>query len=129
MRSLRVLSVASEIYPLIKTGGLADVAGALPIALKAKDVETCTLVPGYPAVLASLRTAETVLDWANFFGGTARLLRGSHGEDWPANPDDRPSLTRWQPQRATEIGGPRGRIGSGRECARHGLPVFGGVRV
>ena len=30
MKPQNVLSVASEIYPLIKTGGLADVAGALP---------------------------------------------------------------------------------------------------
>ncbi|MBI4046103.1 MAG: glycogen/starch synthase, partial [Devosia nanyangense] len=30
---IEVLSVASEAYPLIKTGGLADVAGALPAAL------------------------------------------------------------------------------------------------
>ena len=36
MSSIRVLSVASEIYPIIKTGGLADVAGALPLALKAR---------------------------------------------------------------------------------------------
>ena len=31
---MRVLAVASEIYPLIKTGGLADVTGALPEALR-----------------------------------------------------------------------------------------------
>ena len=31
---MEVLSVASEVFPLIKTGGLADVAGALPAALK-----------------------------------------------------------------------------------------------
>ena len=30
---MQVLAVASEIFPLIKTGGLADVAGALPLAL------------------------------------------------------------------------------------------------
>ena len=30
---IEVLSVASEVFPLIKTGGLADVAGALPAAL------------------------------------------------------------------------------------------------
>ena len=36
MTPVRVLSVASEIYPIIKTGGLADVAGALPIALEAE---------------------------------------------------------------------------------------------
>ena len=28
---MKVLSVASEVFPLIKTGGLADVAGALPL--------------------------------------------------------------------------------------------------
>ena len=31
--AMKLLSVASEIYPLVKTGGLADVAGALPGAL------------------------------------------------------------------------------------------------
>ena len=36
---VRVLSVASEVYPLIKTGGLADVAGALPGALAREGVE------------------------------------------------------------------------------------------
>jgi starch synthase len=78
MKSIRVLSVASEIFPLIKTGGLADVVGALPVVLKAEDIDTCTLVPGYPAVLNGLRVAEPVLEWKPFFGGTARLLKGSH---------------------------------------------------
>ncbi|MBU1306979.1 MAG: glycogen/starch synthase, partial [Alphaproteobacteria bacterium] len=35
---IEVLSVASEVYPLIKTGGLADVAGALPVALQTHGV-------------------------------------------------------------------------------------------
>ena len=48
---MNVLSVASEVYPLIKTGGLADVVGALPAALLPHGVKTRTLVPGYPAVL------------------------------------------------------------------------------
>ena len=43
-----VLAVASEIYPLVKTGGLADVVGALPLALQACAVHVTTLVPGYP---------------------------------------------------------------------------------
>ena len=38
MRPVSVLSVASEVYPLIKTGGLADVAGALPGALADEEV-------------------------------------------------------------------------------------------
>ena len=51
---LRVLSIASEAFPLIKTGGLADVAGALPLALPREGVEMRTLLPGYPAVMAKL---------------------------------------------------------------------------
>ena len=52
---MKVLSVSSEVFPLIKTGGLADVSGALPIALKAFGVETKTLLPGYPAVMTASR--------------------------------------------------------------------------
>lgn len=80
MKPIRVLSVASEIYPIIKTGGLADVAGALPMALAAEGVEVRTLVPGYPAVLATLESAEQMLEWPLFFGGRTRLLKGSCGE-------------------------------------------------
>ena len=58
MSAFAVLVVASEIYPLIKTGGLADVAGALPGALAREDVAVRTLMPGYPAVLAKLDTAR-----------------------------------------------------------------------
>jgi starch synthase len=79
MKPIRVLSVASEIYPIIKTGGLADVTGALPIALKAEGIETRTLVPGYPAAKRALERAEQRLAWRDFFGGPARLLSGSSG--------------------------------------------------
>ena len=50
---LKVLAVASEIYPLVKTGGLADVTGALPKALSAFRIDTHSLVPGYPPLLGS----------------------------------------------------------------------------
>ncbi len=76
MSTLNVLSVASEIYPLVKTGGLADVVGALPAALAAEDIHVTTLVPGYPAVLAALEGAETVHIFHGLFGGDARLLSG-----------------------------------------------------
>ena len=66
MNAIRVLSVASEIYPIIKTGGLADVAGALPAALKAEGVETRTLVPGYPAVTEARWSGEEVLHLPDF---------------------------------------------------------------
>jgi starch synthase len=78
MKSIRVLSVVSEIYPVIKTGGLADVAGALPIALEAEGIETRTLVPGYPAVMDALEKAELLLE-SPVFGGPARLMAGSVG--------------------------------------------------
>lgn len=74
---LRLLSVASEIYPLIKTGGLADVTGALPEALAAEGIETLTLVPGYPAVIARLEHAREVHDFGRLLGQEARLLRGT----------------------------------------------------
>ena len=79
MTSLRVLAVTSEIYPIVKTGGLADVVGALPIALRAYDIETRTLVPGYPDVIKALPEAEKLLHVPHFFGGPVRLLGGSHG--------------------------------------------------
>ena len=50
MRRLRVLSVAAEAFPLVKTGGLADVVGALPAALAHENVTVRTLLPGYPPV-------------------------------------------------------------------------------
>ena len=73
---MRVLSVASELYPLIKTGGLADVAGALPGALRPLGVEMRTLVPGYPAVLAGVTTTDGTVDLGEMMGGPTRLILG-----------------------------------------------------
>ena len=78
MTPIRVLAVASEVYPIVKTGGLADVVGALPAALKEHGVATRTLVPGYPAVLKALASAETLLHREEFYGGPIRVLAGSH---------------------------------------------------
>ena len=76
MSELKVLSVASEIFPLVKTGGLADVAGALPGALAREGVEMRTLIPAYPAVAAKLADASTAHEYADLFGGPARVLAG-----------------------------------------------------
>lgn len=75
-----VLSVASEAYPLIKTGGLADVAGALPAALAREGFAARTLLPGYPAVLRRLEGGEVAAELPDLFGGPARLLSGRAGE-------------------------------------------------
>ena len=50
----RVLSVASECVPLVKTGGLADVAGALPAAVAPHGIAMTTLLPGFPSVMAAV---------------------------------------------------------------------------
>ena len=71
---MQALSVASEIFPLIKTGGLADVAGALPRALAREGIAVRSLVPGYPAVLAALAGSEEMRGFEDVFGGPARLL-------------------------------------------------------
>jgi len=76
---IAVLGIASEIFPLIKTGGLADVAGALPVALADEGVRVTTLVPGYPSVLERLERAESLHHFAELFGGPARILRGRAG--------------------------------------------------
>ena len=72
---MKVLSVASEVFPLIKTGGLADVAGALPPALARRGVEMRTLMPGYPSVMARLGGAgEVVFDYSHLLGVPARMV-------------------------------------------------------
>jgi starch synthase len=76
MTGTEVLAVASELYPLIKTGGLADVTGALPGALAGEGVEVTTLVPGYPDVLRELKVARVDHQYTDLLGGPARLLSG-----------------------------------------------------
>jgi starch synthase len=95
---MRILSAASEIFPLVKTGGLADVTGALPAALATQGVEVLSIVPGYPAVMAALEDAAVLHVYADLFGGKAKLLRGGakgldiiavdapHLYDRPGNP-------------------------------------------
>ncbi|SNR34794.1 glycogen synthase GlgA [Paracoccus sediminis] len=109
---IRVLSVASECAPLVKTGGLADVAGALPAALRPEGVDMRTLLPGYPAVMSALRDGAEIGRFDDLFGSPARLLAGQaagldllvidaphlfgragnpylgpDGRDWPDNPE------------------------------------------
>lgn len=52
--TLRVLYVCSEVYPLLKTGGLADVSAGLPPALAAQGADVRLLLPAFPAVVAGV---------------------------------------------------------------------------
>ncbi|MDP1028313.1 glycogen synthase GlgA [Sphingomonas sp. KR1UV-12] len=75
-----ILSVASEAYPLVKTGGLADVVGALPDALTPHGFATTTLLPGYPALADLIAQGETVHRWPDLLGVEARLVAAQLGE-------------------------------------------------
>ena len=74
MAALNVLAVVSEIFPLIKTGGLADVTGALPGALATQGVAVRSVIPGYPQVLNALDGGVVVATLNDLFGGAARIV-------------------------------------------------------
>ena len=58
----RLLFVASEAYPLIKTGGLADVAGSLPEVLRQQGMDVRLLLPAYQHVLESIEPPALVAE-------------------------------------------------------------------
>lgn len=108
-----MLFAASEMAPLTKTGGLADVAAALPIALRDLDVDIRILLPGYRDVLAGIDHVNTMAELPSLGAyPAAKLLSArapngtplivlacpelyerdggpyldSQGSDWPDNP-------------------------------------------
>jgi starch synthase len=110
---LRVLHVTAELYPWVKSGGLGDVAAALPPALTALGVDARLLLPGFPDFLdafpgitdiARLHTpfaAERVrvglvripgsellaylVDQPGFYDRPGNPYAGPDGHDWPDN--------------------------------------------
>lgn len=72
----RVLSVASECVPLIKTGGLADVVGALPGALAEQGWDMRVLLPAYRALRGHLAQMQVVWSDPSLFGGPAQVFAG-----------------------------------------------------
>ncbi len=78
---MKILSVTSECAPLVKTGGLADVCGALPPALAGLGAEMITLLPGYPAVMERLADARVLGELPELAGHRARLLLSEAGSD------------------------------------------------
>src|SRR5260221_14113195 len=71
---LRILHVASEMVPLIKTGGLADVLGALPMALNAHGHDARGGIPGFRSALAAAQ--KLGLTWG---GHTMTIEAGGGG--------------------------------------------------
>ncbi len=107
-RCPRVLFVASELYPLVKTGGLGDVCAALPAALAGLGVDVRAMLPGYPSALDGARGKRTLarlpeggslvfghtpdtglpvylLDWPELFRRSGGPYQDSDKRDWPDN--------------------------------------------
>jgi starch synthase len=75
---MKVLFVTSEAYPLIKTGGLADVSHSLPNQLQAAGADVRLLLPAYRSVLEKLDCVR-VLGWIDTgFGTQVRILETRH---------------------------------------------------
>ncbi|MEO7336002.1 MAG: glycogen synthase GlgA, partial [Caldimonas sp.] len=78
---LRVLHVGAEIYPLVKTGGLADVLGALPQALQRQGADVRLLLPGLPPIVDALTDLRSVRELGPCFGAATVTLRAGRMPD------------------------------------------------
>lgn len=106
----KILFVTSEVHPLIKTGGLADVSGSLPKALAELSQDIRLIIPNYQALkisgdiryLCSLRIdnrniniLETTLpdsevrvwlvDYPRYYNYPGNPYLDEQGEPWPNN--------------------------------------------
>ena len=100
---MKVLFVASELFPYVKTGGLGDVMAALPRAIRALGADVRMLIPAYPALLTAVEVrGETTVFPDLMGGGPARILRADAPGlplylldqpaffDWPGSPYGHP---------------------------------------
>jgi starch synthase len=76
MSQARTLLVTSEAVPLVKTGGLADVIGALAATLTTRGVDTSILMPGYPAAIRGAIGLKKICALPDLPGGDGELLQG-----------------------------------------------------
>ena len=73
---MRVLFIASELFPYVKVGGLGDVMAALPRALRALGADARLLLPAYPALLEAAQLQGEVATFPTLMGGgPARILK------------------------------------------------------
>lgn len=73
---MKVLFATSEAHPFLKTGGLADVAFALPKALRALGIDVRVIMPKYSDIsefyknnMTTLKTFSVNLGWRNQYAG------------------------------------------------------------
>jgi starch synthase len=72
---MKVLHVGAEVFPLVKTGGLADVLGALPQALIEAGADVRLLLPGLPAIVDAVLHQRVVCEIGPCFGAARVTLR------------------------------------------------------
>ena len=77
---MRVAYVSTEVFPALKTGGLADVNAALPGALIAAGADVRLLLPAFPAFEAAIEGAQPVVRLQSPVGNCAvQIVRGVLG--------------------------------------------------
>jgi len=82
---VKILFATSEISPWVKTGGLGDVSGTLPLALRRLGCDVRVLVPRYPAFQAAFSAARPVahLPWMGGHLPGADLLAAESADGLP----------------------------------------------
>jgi starch synthase len=83
---MRVLYVCTELFPLLKTGGLGDVSGALPPALREAGCDVRVLLPGFPSILAGVQSPRSAA------ASTLRLPPGEGPDVLQSTADQSPAL-------------------------------------
>ncbi len=106
----KILFVTSEAYPLIKTGGLADVSGSLPKALVGLSQDVRLIIPNYqslnlaekPTFIGTVRVDNHpvhilesympdckipvwLVDYPAYFGHPGNPYTDAKGQPWPNN--------------------------------------------
>ena len=112
---MKTLFLSSEVYPLAKTGGLADVSESLPVALSSLGVDIRLMLPAYPKALEQLRQRRVdaalgsvmgvdsvrliaghmpdtglpiwLVDAPSLYERAGGLYQDEEGRDWPDNAD------------------------------------------
>ena len=74
VKQMKVLHAAAEVFPLVKTGGLADVLGALPQALVKAGVDARLVLPGFPAIKKGVLKQKLVCNIGAAFGAARITL-------------------------------------------------------
>lgn len=78
---MKILFACSELYPLIKTGGLADVAHNLPLALRHLGHQVRIVLPAYRSLLNQLADLRAVVEFSTRIDGYRLSLLKTNLED------------------------------------------------